>query len=110
MPKPVTYLRRDVLGGSDYSLISATEGKQGIEIAMFCEPDVILLDLHLTDIYGGDVLKRLRGISNLQPVPVIAVTADAMHGDRERILEMGFDGYVAKPVSRFEILPLCQNR
>jgi len=92
-----------ILGMSDYSVISAHEGRQGLEIANFCEPDVILLDMHLPDISGKDVLHKLRTNAKLQTVPIIAVTADAMHGDRERILDYGFDGYVAKPISRVEL-------
>jgi len=92
-----------ILGSSEYSLISAIDGRQGLEIASFCEPDVILLDMHLPDMTGETVLRMIHTNPKLKNVPVVAVTADAMHGDRERILRMGFDGYVAKPISRLEL-------
>lgn len=92
-----------MLGGSDYSLISAIDGRQGLEIAQFCEPDVILLDMHLPDTSGERILRSFRDNPKLKSTPIIAVTADAMHGDRERLLKLGFDSYVAKPISRMEL-------
>lgn len=61
-------------------------------------PQVILLDISLPGMDGGEVLRRLRGDDALRSIPVIALTAHAMAGDRERFLAMGFDGYVAKPI------------
>lgn len=61
-------------------------------------PRVILLDISLPGMDGGEVLRRLRADAALRSVPVIALTAHAMSGDRERFLAMGFDGYVAKPI------------
>ncbi|MGB7211985.1 MAG: response regulator [Gemmatimonadales bacterium] len=61
-------------------------------------PSVILLDISLPGMDGGEVLRRLRADETLRSIPVIALTAHAMSGDRERFLGMGFDGYVAKPI------------
>lgn len=61
-------------------------------------PRVILLDISLPGMDGGEVLRRLRTDEALRSTPVIALTAHAMSGDRERFLAMGFDGYVAKPI------------
>lgn len=61
-------------------------------------PRVILLDISLPGMDGGEVLRRLRADAGLRSIPVVALTAHAMSGDRERFLAMGFDGYVAKPI------------
>ncbi|HEU5358104.1 MAG TPA: response regulator [Gemmatimonadales bacterium] len=61
-------------------------------------PRVILLDFSLPGMDGAEVLRRLRNDPALARIPVIALTAHAMSGDRERFLEMGFDGYVTKPI------------
>ncbi|MGH7532361.1 MAG: response regulator [Gemmatimonadales bacterium] len=61
-------------------------------------PQVILLDISLPGMDGAEVLRRLRSDDALRPIPVVALTAHAMSGDRERFLGMGFDGYVAKPI------------
>lgn len=61
-------------------------------------PGVVLLDISLPGMDGAEVLRRLRSDDALRPIPVVALTAHAMTGDRERFLGMGFDGYVAKPI------------
>lgn len=67
-------------------------------------PDVILLDISLPDMDGSEVLQRLRANKALSRVPVIAFTAHAMFGDRERFLDQGFNGYVTKPILDFDDL------
>ena len=67
-------------------------------------PDLILLDISLPELDGIRVLQRIREQSDLKNVPVIALTAHAMVGDRERFLESGFDGYVMKPIVDENIL------
>ena len=61
-------------------------------------PDLVLLDISLPRMDGTEVLRRMRGDPALAAVPVIALTAHAMSGDRERFIEQGFDAYVAKPI------------
>ncbi|MGH7590899.1 MAG: response regulator [Gemmatimonadales bacterium] len=61
-------------------------------------PHIVLLDISLPEMDGAEVLRRLRADDALRPIPVVALTAHAMSGDRERFLGMGFDGYVAKPI------------
>lgn len=61
-------------------------------------PSLVLLDISLPVIDGTEVLKRLRADSRLSTIPVVALTAHAMSGDRERFLDMGFDAYVTKPI------------
>ena len=61
-------------------------------------PDVVLLDMHLPDVPGLDLLRLLRSVPGFARVPVLAVTAHAMRGDRERFLASGCDGYLSKPI------------
>ncbi len=67
-------------------------------------PDLVLLDISLPEMDGPEVLRRLRAHPALRRLPVIALTAHAMTGDREKFLAMGFDGYVTKPILDEEVL------
>ena len=67
-------------------------------------PDLVLMDIQLPDIDGVEALARLRGDERTASVPVLALTAQAMHGDRERFLAAGFDGYLSKPVNIVELV------
>jgi two-component system, cell cycle response regulator DivK len=91
-------LFRDVLRTAGYETLEATTGQGAVEIAVEHEPDVVLMDVQLPDIDGVEALRRLRANRRTAAIPVIALTAQAMHGDRERFLSAGFDKYVAKPV------------
>jgi two-component system cell cycle response regulator DivK len=91
-------LFRDVLSAKGYSTLEATTGEQAVELAVEHAPDLVLLDIRLPDIDGVETLGRLRADERTSSIPVLAVTAQAMHGDRERFLAAGFDGYVPKPV------------
>ncbi len=66
-------------------------------------PDLVLMDLSLPDLEGDEVLKRIRSSPRLGHLPVIAVTAQAMTGDRERFSRLGFTDYVTKPIVDFEL-------
>ena len=61
-------------------------------------PDLVLLDISLPGMDGPEVLKRLRTYPDTQRLPIVALTAHAMAGDRERFIEMGFDAYISKPI------------
>jgi CheY-like chemotaxis protein len=78
---------------------SAMTGEQGIAVAAQERPDVILLDLHLPDMPGEQVLRRLRATDAARDVPVLVVTADANPGTSRRLLNAGVKGYITKPVS-----------
>jgi CheY-like chemotaxis protein len=67
-------------------------------------PSLVLLDISLPDIDGRDLLERMRRVESLRRVPVVAVSAHAMAGDREEFLDAGFDDYVAKPVTEADQL------
>jgi two-component system, cell cycle response regulator len=90
----MTYL----LEAGGHTVVPATNGTEGIESARSSPPDLILLDIQLPDIDGYEVLSVLRTDPGLADVPIVAVTAYAMLGDREKKLAAGFSGYLSKPI------------
>jgi two-component system cell cycle response regulator DivK len=97
-------LVRKMLRPGNYEIIEAMDGHTGFEMAASERPDLILMDINLPDIDGVEVTKRIKAVPALANVPVIALTANAMHGDREHFICSGCDGYLAKPVTRNELL------
>lgn len=82
----------------DYDIIEGRDGEQGLEQAKLHEPALILLDISLPIMDGFQVLTELKNYETLRNIPVIALTARAMVGDREEILDFGFDDYISKPI------------
>jgi len=97
-------LFRDVLLAKGYRTLEATTGEEAIALAAEHSPDLVLMDIQLPDIDGVEALGRLRANGRTASVPVLALTAQAMEGDRERFLAAGFDGYVSKPVNISEFV------
>jgi two-component system, cell cycle response regulator DivK len=97
-------LFRDVLQATGYRTLEATTGEQAVELATEHAPDLVLMDIQLPDIDGVDAFGRLRTDERTASIPVLALTAQAMHGDRERFLAAGFDGYLSKPVNVVELV------
>jgi two-component system, cell cycle response regulator DivK len=97
-------LVRDVLEASGFRTLEAPTGEQGVELAIEHRPDLVLMDVQLPDIDGVEALRRMRRDERTATVPVLAFTAQAMHGDRERFLAAGFDGYLPKPVDIAELV------
>ena len=97
-------LFRDVLSAKGYGTLEATTGEQAVELAVEHAPNLVLLDIRLPGIDGVETLGRLRADERTSSIPVLAVTAQAMRGDRERFLAAGFDGYVPKPVDIVDLV------
>jgi two-component system, cell cycle response regulator DivK len=97
-------LFRDVLQATGYSTLEATTGEQAVELALLQAPALVLMDVQLPGIDGVEALERMRQNERTASIPVLALTAQAMSGDRERFLEAGFDGYLAKPVDVIELM------
>ena len=97
-------LVRDVLQATGYRTLEAMTGEHALELASEHVPDLVLMDIRLPDMDGPETLSRLRLDERTGAIPVIAVTAQAMRGDRERFLAAGFDGYLSKPVDVDELL------
>jgi two-component system, cell cycle response regulator DivK len=107
-------LFRDVLEASGYRTLEATTGGRAVELVIEHGPDLVLMDIQLPDIDGVEALDRLRADERTASVPVLALTAQAMEGDRERFLAAGFDGYLAKPVNIADLVATvkcyCEGR
>jgi CheY-like chemotaxis protein len=90
-------LARDVLEHRGHEVVEAVDVEQGWAAAGRF-PDVVLLDVQIPGGGGEALLRRIRGAPGVAALPVVAVTAFAMEGDRERFLALGFDGYLSKPI------------
>lgn len=93
----------DVLDSMDYEVIIATDGEEGVRKASAERPDLILMDISLPQMDGLTATRRIKAMPELQHIPIIALTAHAMVGDRERALEAGCDDYVSKPIDLREL-------
>ncbi|HEY6970580.1 MAG TPA: response regulator [Candidatus Angelobacter sp.] len=91
-------LLRTVLEKQGYTILEARDGEEALQQLKQSTPDLVLLDIQIPIRDGYDVLKAIRGDERLSNLPVVALTASAMRGDREKALAAGFTGYIAKPV------------
>jgi two-component system, cell cycle response regulator DivK len=91
-------LLRELLQAHGYDVREAVNGRQAIDLMRKARPDVALLDLDMPVLDGFATLKQIRQDPSLFSLPVMAVTASAMRGDREKALEAGFDSYLSKPI------------
>lgn len=96
-------LLKDFLEAQGYIVHAAKNGKECLEMAVTCNPGLILLDIQMPDIDGITVTKFLKKEQVTAHIPVVAITAMVMKGDKERILQSGCDGYLEKPV-KFDLL------
>ena len=102
-------LFRDVLQATGHRTLEATTGGRAVELATEHSPDLVLMDIQLPDIGGVEALGRLRADARTASVPVVALTAQAMEGDRERFLAAGFDDYLSKPVNVADLIATVQR-
>ncbi|MGD1073809.1 MAG: response regulator [Bryobacteraceae bacterium] len=92
-------LIRTVLEQCGHEVFEASDGAEAVRSARKVLPDLIILDLHMPVLDGYGALRELRQERLFQSTPIIALTASAMQGDRERAIEAGFTSYIAKPIS-----------
>jgi two-component system cell cycle response regulator DivK len=114
MPDPtILYIEDDlqnrvlvqrVLDAAGFTTIGAEDGREGLKLAQELVPDLILMDINLPEMDGYEVTLRLRAIEALAHVPIVALTANVMKGDREKSLAAGCDGYIQKPID-VDLLP-----
>ena len=97
-------LVRDSLQVKGYQMIAAETGEEGVRLAQERQPALVLMDIQLPGISGVDALHQLRADPVTRSTPVIAVTASVMTQDRKRIVDAGFDGFQAKPISIKQLL------
>lgn len=91
-------LVRRVLQVEGYQVLEAADGPSGIELALEERPELILVDINMPNMDGYEVTRRLRALDQFHSVPIIALTAKVMKGDREKTLEAGCSGYIEKPI------------
>ncbi|OQY48868.1 MAG: hypothetical protein B6242_00935 [Anaerolineaceae bacterium 4572_78] len=100
---------RRVLESMGYDVIEAEDGHKGIDTAQKENPDLILMDVGLPGMDGLETTKKLKKIPIVNRIPVIALTANAMKGDKERCLAAGCDGYLQKPIGVIELRTQVKN-
>lgn len=88
-----------LLSAFGHVLLTATDGEAGLEAVQREAPDLIICDIHLPRMDGYEIARRLKGDPDLRQIPLVAVTALAMMGDRDKVLQAGFDGYLSKPIA-----------
>lgn len=81
-----------------FQILKATSGEDALEVANSDVPDLILMDIHLPGMDGLTVVREMKGSEKTKRIPILALTAHAMRGDKDRFLEAGCDGYISKPI------------
>jgi two-component system cell cycle response regulator DivK len=102
-------LLRDVLRATGYRTLEASTAGGALKLATEHDPALVLMDIRLPDMDGLEALRRLRLDERTASIPVLAITAQAMKGDRERFKEAGFDGYLSKPVDIDELITIVEQ-
>jgi two-component system cell cycle response regulator DivK len=87
------------LSAESYTLLEATDGEEALGVARKERPDLIIMDIQLPKMSGLEVTKKLREIPEFNRMPIIAITAYAMKGDKEKALDAGCNAYLSKPIS-----------
>jgi two-component system, cell cycle response regulator DivK len=91
-------LVRRILIAEGYNLLEAANATQALEILKDTQPNLILMDINMPDMDGYSLTTKIKETPGLESIPIIALTANVMRGDRERSLEAGCDGYIQKPI------------
>ena len=99
-----------VLTSRGFCVIEAEDGEKGLEMVRALKPPLVLLDITLPGIDGIEVVRHMKSDQGLRQIPVIAVTASAMRGDKERFLEAGCDDYLPKPIQVMELIEMVEKR
>ncbi len=102
-------LLKAILMYHGYEVIEAVNGKEAVEMAAGHKPDLVLMDLQMPVMSGVEAIKQLKNSTETKAIKIIAVTALAMRGDREKTMKTGADGYMAKPID-IRRLPVAIER
>ena len=100
---PSRELMRELLEASGHLVLEASSGHEALELIRRNPPELVFLDLQMPVLHGFCVIRELRSDDRFRRLPVVAVTASAMLGDRERAIAAGFDSYIAKPINLSEV-------
>jgi two-component system cell cycle response regulator DivK len=96
-------LVRRILQAEGYRVLEAQNATHAIAVVKDEAPDLVLMDINMPDIDGYTLTSQFKAMTQFQQVPIIALTANVMRGDRERTLEAGCDGYIQKPIDVDEL-------
>jgi len=91
-------LVRRILMAEGYNLLEAVNAAEALEILKDTKPSLILMDINMPDMDGYTLTAKIKGLPGFESIPILALTANVMRGDRERSLEAGCDGYIQKPI------------
>ena len=91
-------LVKRILLSEDYALLEATDAVDALNVLKTARPDLILMDINMPDMDGYTLTAKIKSLPGFERVPILAVTANVMRGDKEKTLEAGFDGYIQKPL------------
>jgi len=97
-------LVRRILLSEDYSLLEATNATEALETLKTAKPDLILMDINMPDMDGYTLTAKIKTMPGFEKMPILALTANVMRGDKEKVLEAGCDGYIQKPIDFDELL------
>jgi CheY-like chemotaxis protein len=101
----VEYLLEE--GGFD--ILKASSGEEALQLTHDQTPDLVLMDIHLPGMDGLSVVRQMKEDSRTKMIPILALTAHAMRGDRDRFLQAGCDGYISKPIDVKTFVPSIQR-
>jgi len=102
-------LFHDLMEAHGYNILQTRDGMEALKLARQHRPDLILMDIQLPEVSGLEVTKWIKEDDDLRAIPVIAVTAFAMKGDEEKILQGGCEAYIAKPISVAQFLSTVER-
>ena len=102
-------LLRDLLQRFGYEILEALDGEQGVKLAGEKIPNLILMDIMMPKMDGLEATRIIKADIKTKHIPVIALTSYAMKGDREKTIEAGCDGYIAKPIDIKEVLKTIET-
>lgn len=102
-------LMRVILKAKGFNVIEATTGEEALGILKNQKPDIILMDIQLPGVDGLTLTKQIKADATCSVIPIIAVTAHAMKGDEQKILDAGCDGYISKPVNTQELPSIVEK-
>lgn len=92
-----------VLRNKGFDTVEAADGEEAIDKAIKEKPELILLDISIPKMDGYEVARRLKSLEEFSETPIVALTAHAMKGDREKVIAAGFEGYISKPINVREL-------
>lgn len=103
-------LVKDLLEVNGYEVVCTDKGAEAVQMAVTEKPDIVLMDINLPGMDGVTATRLIKGNDLSANIPVLALTASGMRGEEEKIVDMGFDGFVAKPIDAKELLKSIEEQ